>query len=118
MTAALIEGAGLGWSNGWIVPAFEIATLPGLALVAIERRARPPRLPLLLFSNAIFSLICYIFMSGAATFFGMVFDLSLYLQKLGWIHAVADWNCAATAVSFPCWPATLRRRSKCSGFMR
>ena len=39
-------------------------------------------------------------MSGAATCFGMVFELSPYLQKLAWIHAVADWNCAATAVSF------------------
>ncbi|MEA3103570.1 hypothetical protein [Caballeronia mineralivorans] len=82
MTAALIEGADLGWSNRWIVPAFAIATLSVLALVAMERRSRSPRLPLLLFSNSIFSLICYIFMSGAATFFGMVFDLSLYLQKL------------------------------------
>jgi DHA2 family methylenomycin A resistance protein-like MFS transporter len=82
MTAAPIKGAGLGWSNRWIVPASAIATLPGLALVAIERRARSPRLPLLLFSNSIFSLICYIFMSGAATCFGMVFELSPYLQKL------------------------------------
>jgi DHA2 family methylenomycin A resistance protein-like MFS transporter len=82
MTFEPIEGAHPGWSDRWVVPAFAIATRSGLAMVAIERRSRSPRLPLLPFSNLIFSLICYDLMSGAATFFGMVLDLSLSSRRL------------------------------------
>jgi len=81
LTAALIEGAKFGWGNRWILTALVLSVLSGLSFIMIERRSTSPMLPLFLFSNSTFSLICYVFLSGAVAFFGMLFLLSLYFQR-------------------------------------
>ncbi|MFM0617427.1 MFS transporter [Paraburkholderia nemoris] len=81
MTTALIEGAKLGWGSTWVIAAFAIGLVSACAFIVIERRSRSPMLPLHLFSNSTFSLICYVFLSGATAFFGMLFVLSLFFQQ-------------------------------------
>jgi DHA2 family methylenomycin A resistance protein-like MFS transporter len=82
LTAALIEGAQYGYNTIWIVGAFALSALSALSFVVVERKIRAPMLPLFLFANPIFSWICYIFLSGSAAFFGMLFLLSLYFQRV------------------------------------
>ncbi|MFM0068823.1 MFS transporter [Paraburkholderia aspalathi] len=82
VTAGLIEGGQYGYGNVWILAAFAIAALSAIAFVVVERKTRAPMLPLFLFANPVFSWICYIFMSGSAAFFGMIFVLSLYFQRI------------------------------------
>jgi DHA2 family methylenomycin A resistance protein-like MFS transporter len=80
LTAALIEGSRLGTHNAWIRSAIVIAMLSAVAFVIIERKSKSPMLPLFLFSNPLFSTVAYMFLSGSAAFFGMLFVLSLYFQ--------------------------------------
>ncbi|ASL48951.1 Multidrug resistance protein Stp (plasmid) [Burkholderia sp. AD24] len=82
VTAALIESSEYGYGDKWALGAFALAAVSALAFVVVERKARAPMLPLFLFANPVFSWICYIFMSGSAAFFGMLFVLSLYLQRV------------------------------------
>lgn len=81
LTAALIEGNERGWRSGWIVGALALCAAAAVCFIAVERRARAPMLPLFLFRDPTFSWVAYIFMSGAAAFFGMLFVLSLYFQE-------------------------------------
>jgi DHA2 family methylenomycin A resistance protein-like MFS transporter len=84
LNAALIEGARVGWDNRWILTALMCSALSTLAFVVIERRSRAPILPLSLFSDPVFSWICFTVLLSSATFFGMLFVLSLYfLQRAG-----------------------------------
>ncbi|KVT70090.1 hypothetical protein WK56_19350 [Burkholderia ubonensis] len=81
LTAALIEVSRLGIHHLWIRSALAIAMLSAVAFVLIERRTRSPMLPLFLFSNPSFSTISYMFLSGSAAFFGMLFVMGLYFQE-------------------------------------
>ncbi|KJR94838.1 hypothetical protein VP95_04670 [Burkholderia pseudomallei] len=81
-TAVLIEVSKLGWSNPWIVGASALALTSFGAFISVERHARSPILPLHLFANSTFSLIGYVFVAGAGAFFGMLFVLSLFFQKV------------------------------------
>ncbi|NIF92161.1 MFS transporter [Burkholderia sp. Cy-637] len=80
LTAALVEVSELGWRDIRIWIALVLSGLFALCFIAIERRSASPMLPLTLFSNPTFSLVCYVFLAGAVAFFGMLFVLSLYFQ--------------------------------------
>jgi DHA2 family methylenomycin A resistance protein-like MFS transporter len=85
LNAALIEGAGVGWGNSWILAALVLSALSTVSFVIIERKSISPILPLSLFSNPVFSWICVTVLISSATFFGMLFVLSLYfLQSAGY----------------------------------
>jgi DHA2 family methylenomycin A resistance protein-like MFS transporter len=85
LNAALIEGARVGWDNIWILAALMLSALSTLSFVIIERKSTSPILPLSLFSNLVFSWICFTVLISSATFFGMLFVLSLYfLQSAGY----------------------------------
>jgi MFS transporter, DHA2 family, methylenomycin A resistance protein len=85
LNAALIEGAIVGWDNSWILAALMLSALSALSFVIIEHKSISPILPLSLFSNPVFSWICFTVLISSATFFGMLFVLSLYfLQGAGY----------------------------------
>ena len=81
LNAALIEGAIVGWGNSWILAALMLSALSTLSFVIIERKSISPILPLSLFSNPVFSWICFTVLLSSATFFGMLFVLSLYFLQ-------------------------------------
>ncbi|WP_085514708.1 MFS transporter [Burkholderia pseudomallei] len=81
-TAVLIEGGQLGWGNPWIAGASAVALTSFGAFIAIERSAGSPILPPHLFANSTFSWIGYVFVAGAGAFFGLLFVLSLFFQKV------------------------------------
>jgi len=84
LNAALIEGARVGWGDRWIVAALMLSGLSTLSFVIIERTSSSPILPLSLFSNPVFSWICVTVLLSSATFFGMLFVLSLYFLQSGY----------------------------------
>ncbi len=85
LNAALIESARVGWDNRWILAALMLSALSTLSFVIIERTSRSPMLPPSLFSNPVFSWVCVTVLLSSATFFGMLFVLSLYfLQSAGY----------------------------------
>jgi DHA2 family methylenomycin A resistance protein-like MFS transporter len=85
LNAALVEGAIVGWDNSWILAALMLSALSTLSFVIIERKSISPILPLSVFSNPVFSWICFAVLTSSATFFGMLFVLNLYfLQGAGY----------------------------------
>jgi DHA2 family methylenomycin A resistance protein-like MFS transporter len=81
LVAALIEGRERGWSSSPILAAIALSGLSALSFVLIERRSRSPMLPLVLFSNPVFSWIVLAVLSSSAAFFGMLFVLNLYFLQ-------------------------------------
>ncbi|MFL6637108.1 MAG: MFS transporter [Paraburkholderia graminis] len=79
--AAVIEWRPLGLSHPLVAGGFVLAALAGGAFVAVEARARAPMLPLSLFSKRSFSAAVLFGICVNMTYYGMVFVLSLYLQR-------------------------------------
>ncbi|HEY4163879.1 MAG TPA: MFS transporter, partial [Dongiaceae bacterium] len=83
--AAIIEAGTLGWTNLFVVGGLAAAILVGALFVMRERHAAQPMLPLNLFSERMFSLAALIGVLVNAAFYGLIFVLSLYFQRLnGW----------------------------------
>jgi DHA2 family methylenomycin A resistance protein-like MFS transporter len=83
--AAIIEAGTLGWTNLFVVGSLVAAILVGALFVMRERHAAQPMLPLNLFSERLFSLAALIGVLVNAAFYGLIFVLSLYFQRLnGW----------------------------------
>jgi DHA2 family methylenomycin A resistance protein-like MFS transporter len=82
VTAAVIEARPLGFSHPWILGGFALGALAGAAFVLVEMKSCAPMLPLALFRSRIFrSAVCY-GMIANATYYGIVFVISLYLQRV------------------------------------
>ena len=79
--AAVIEWRPLGLTHLLVAGGFVLAALAGAAFVAVEARARAPMLPLSLFSKRSFSAAVLFGICVNMTYYGMVFVLSLYLQR-------------------------------------
>jgi MFS transporter, DHA2 family, methylenomycin A resistance protein len=78
LIGTLIEAREFGWTNSGILLAIALSAMLALSFVMIERKSKSPMLPLHLFSNPVFSWIILAVLTGAATFFGMLFVLNLY----------------------------------------
>jgi len=94
LAAASIEGGVHGWSNPWVLTGFAGAASLAAAFVVQERRSRQPMLPLSLFTNRLFALTSMIGLLVNAAFYGLIFVLSLYFQKID------GWSALATGLAF------------------
>jgi DHA2 family methylenomycin A resistance protein-like MFS transporter len=80
--AAVIEWRPLGLSHPLVAGGFVLAVLAGGAFIAVESRVASPMLPLSLFSKRTFSAAVLFGICVNLTYYGMVFVLSLYLQRV------------------------------------
>lgn len=82
VTAAIIEAKPIGLGGG-LVPAVAMIGIAALAgFFALETRNKDPMLPLALFANPIFRAAIAYGLIVNLTYYGMVFVLSLYLQRV------------------------------------
>jgi len=82
LVAALVEGPRLGWKSTPIVGLGLLFIISAFIWVAIESRHPDPMLPLKLFGIRQFSVICVVGLVMNIAFYGVVFTLSLYFQKI------------------------------------
>lgn len=81
-TAAVIELRPAGIGNPLVLTAFALSICAGLAFVAVEARSRAPMLPLGLLRDATFSAAVLFGICVNMAYYGTVFVLSLFLQRV------------------------------------
>lgn len=97
LVAALIEGPSHGWRSPEIVGAGIISLAAILAFLAVEARSAQPMLPLPLLRGRAFSGVSLVTLLTTLCFFGMIFVLSLYFQR------VRGYSALETGLAFlPC----------------
>ncbi|MFM0643059.1 MFS transporter [Paraburkholderia bryophila] len=79
--AAVIEWRPLGLSHPLVAGGFVLALVAAGAFIAVEARTESPMLPLSLFGKRSFSVAVLFGICVNLTYYGMVFVLSLYLQR-------------------------------------
>jgi DHA2 family methylenomycin A resistance protein-like MFS transporter len=94
LAGALIEGGALGWSHPLVIAAFAAAVMAGLLFVWREAYTQQPMLPLSLFRHRMFALSALVGLLFNIAFYGLIFVLSLYFQKVG------GWSPFATGLAF------------------
>lgn len=94
LAGALIEGGALGWNHPLVLVGFAAAAVIGLLFVWREARAPQPMLPLSLFGHRMFALTALVGLLFNIAFYGLIFVLSLYFQK------VSGWSPFATGLAF------------------
>ncbi|WP_174903694.1 MFS transporter [Burkholderia pseudomultivorans] len=82
LTAAVIEWRPLGFAHPVVAGGFALAALAALAFVAVESRAAMPMLPLSLFRRRTFGAAVLFGICVNLTYYGTVFVLALYLQRV------------------------------------
>ncbi|CAE6810913.1 MFS transporter [Paraburkholderia haematera] len=80
--AAVIEWRPLGLSHPLVCGGFILALIAALTFIAVESRVATPMLPLSLFSKRTFNAAVLFGICVNLTYYGMVFVLSLYLQRV------------------------------------
>ncbi|NPT54161.1 MFS transporter [Paraburkholderia sp. 5N] len=80
--AAVIELRPLGLSHPLVAGGFILALVATGAFIAVESRVATPMLPLALFSKRTFNVAVLFGICVNLTYYGMVFVLSLYLQRV------------------------------------
>ncbi|MFM0339151.1 MFS transporter [Paraburkholderia fungorum] len=80
--AAVIEWRPLGLSHPLVAGGFVLALLAAVAFIVVESRVATPMLPLTLFSKRTFNAAVLFGICVNLTYYGMVFVLSLYLQRV------------------------------------
>lgn len=82
LTAALIEAGSTGWTSSVVVAGFGVFVVAAAAFVVIEHQVRRPMLPFGLFSSSTFSSATAVGALINLGFYGQLFVMSLYLQRL------------------------------------
>ncbi|CAB3640879.1 Multidrug resistance protein Stp [Paraburkholderia sediminicola] len=80
--AAVIEWRPLGLSHPLVAGGFILALIAAGAFIVVESRVAAPMLPLTLFSKRTFNAAVLFGICVNLTYYGMVFVLSLYLQRV------------------------------------
>jgi DHA2 family methylenomycin A resistance protein-like MFS transporter len=80
--AAVIEWRPLGLAHPLVAGGFVVALLATVAFIAVEARVATPMLPLSLFKKRTFSAAVLFGICVNLTYYGMVFVLSLYMQRV------------------------------------
>ncbi|WNC93779.1 MFS transporter [Paraburkholderia sp. FT54] len=80
--AAVIEWRPLGLGHPLVAGGFVLALIAAGAFIVVESRVAAPMLPLSLFSKRSFSVAVLFGICVNLTYYGMVFVLSLYLQRV------------------------------------
>ncbi|WP_114811944.1 MFS transporter [Paraburkholderia kururiensis] len=81
-TGAVIEWRPLGFAHPAVAGGFVLAVVAALAFVRVEARAAAPMLPIALFRNRTFSAAVLFGVCVNLTYYGTVFVLGLYLQRV------------------------------------
>ncbi|RKE38250.1 DHA2 family methylenomycin A resistance protein-like MFS transporter [Paraburkholderia sp. BL23I1N1] len=79
--AAVIEWRPLGLSHPLVAGGFILALIAAVTFIAVESRVAAPMLPLSLFNKRTFNAAVLFGVCVNLTYYGMVFVLSLYLQR-------------------------------------
>lgn len=82
LIGAVIEGPSFGWSSAFVLIAMACALIAGAAFLLVESRTQSPMLPLRLFRNASFSAAVLFGVLVNFAYYGVIFILSFYLQKV------------------------------------
>ena len=82
LAGTMIEGGSLGLHNEWVMAGFAGSVLLAILFVAQERRSSHPMLPLPLFAHRLFALTSLIGLLVNIAFYGLIFVLSLYFQRI------------------------------------
>lgn len=82
LIGAVIEGPSLGWTSHLMLGAVACALLAGGAFLWVESRAASPMLPLSMFHSASFSAAVLFGMLVNFAYYGVIFILSFYLQRV------------------------------------
>jgi DHA2 family methylenomycin A resistance protein-like MFS transporter len=82
LAGAIIEGGAVGWSNLWVRVGFVAAAVLVALFIFQESRARQPMLPLVLFKQRMFALTSIVGLVVNVAFYGLIFVLSLYFQRI------------------------------------
>jgi DHA2 family methylenomycin A resistance protein-like MFS transporter len=82
LAGAIIEGGAVGWGNLYVVAGFAAAAILAALFIVQEWRARQPMLPLVLFSHRMFALTSTVGLVVNVAFYGLIFVLSLYFQRI------------------------------------
>lgn len=82
LTAAVIEARPLGFAHPLVVSGLLLAVLAASAFVWVEASSPAPMLPLALFRSPGFRTAVGYGMIANATYYGIVFVISLYLQRV------------------------------------
>ncbi len=80
--AALIQGPALGWGSPIVLMGLVGGGIAWVIFLWLEARHAQPMLPLTFFRGRVFSGSTLVSMVSAFTFYGLVFVLSLYLQRI------------------------------------
>src|SRR5215831_8942809 len=94
LAGAIIEGGASGWTSPLVLAGFAASAVLAVLFVLRERRAAQPMLPLTLFRHRLFALTSLIGLLVNIAFYGLIFVLSLYFQR------VNGWSAFATGLAF------------------
>ncbi|WP_158816754.1 MFS transporter [Methylocapsa sp. S129] len=89
LAGATIEGGALGWSNSWVLAGFAGFAILAALFICQEWRARQPMLPLSLFRHRMFALTSIVGLVVNVAFYGLIFVLSLYFQRVNGLSPFA-----------------------------
>jgi MFS transporter, DHA2 family, methylenomycin A resistance protein len=89
LAAAIIEGGAWGWSNPGVLAGFAAAATFAALFLLQERRVRQPMLPLSLFKRRRFLLMSTVGVLVNVAFYGLIFVLSLYFQRVNGLSPLA-----------------------------
>jgi MFS transporter, DHA2 family, methylenomycin A resistance protein len=88
LAGATIEGGSRGFADPAVLAGFALSIAAGAAFLRIESRRRAPMLPLGLFRSPTFSAATAIGLLVNVVFYGLIFVLSLYFQRLEGYSAI------------------------------
>jgi MFS transporter, DHA2 family, methylenomycin A resistance protein len=89
LAGAIIEGGALGWSHPFVIAGFAAAAVLAVLFVLQEWRASQPMLPLSLFGHRLFALTSLVGLLVNVAFYGLIFVLSLYFQRVNGLSPLA-----------------------------
>jgi DHA2 family methylenomycin A resistance protein-like MFS transporter len=87
LAGALIEGGALGWNSPFVIAGFVASAVFAALFVRREARAPQPMLPLSLFRQRTFALTSLVGLLVNVAFYGLIFVLSLYFQRINGLSA-------------------------------
>jgi DHA2 family methylenomycin A resistance protein-like MFS transporter len=94
LAGAIIEGGALGWTDARVLTGFAASIVLAALFVWQEQRTNKPMLPLSLFKNTVFARTALTGLLVNVAFYGLIFVLSLYFQK------VNGWSAFYTGLAF------------------
>jgi len=89
LAGTIIEGGALGWSNTFVVAGFAGSMLLVVLFIVQEQRSAHPMLPLSLFAHRLFALTSLVGLLVNIAFYGLIFVLSLYFQRINGLSPLA-----------------------------